>query len=144
MTYAELKQKQQQEVNEFPLGFAFSNDQFSKMMDNWGLNADKKEDIKKIVSIGAGGYVQIKDIPSMNKMFRRHKKELREFRKNKNELKKAILHEMFNIEYEYSHDDEHLCNNLGVNFNDFKKDTELQKLFNEVENEYHNSFMLNR
>lgn len=144
MTYAELKQKQQQEVNEFPLGFAFGNDQFSEMMSKWGLDCDNKEDLRKIVSIGAGGYVQKKDVPAMEDMFRRHKKELREFRKNKNELKKAILHEMFNIEYEYSHDDEHLLNNLGINLNDFSANEELQKLFKDAEKEYHDIFILNR
>lgn len=141
-TYRELKEQHQIEVNEFPLGFAFGNDQFVEMMSKWGLDANNKEDLRKIVSIGAGGFVQKKDVPAMEEMFGRQKNELKEFRKDRAELKKAILHEMLNIEYGYSHDDEHLCDNLGINFNDFKKDTELQKLFNEVEKKYYEKVQL--
>lgn len=34
--YAELKQRQQEEFNKLPLGFAFSDKQFNEMMKEWG------------------------------------------------------------------------------------------------------------
>ena len=45
MKYAELKKKQQDEVNAFPLGFAFGDKQFEEMMSKWGLDAKKNEDM---------------------------------------------------------------------------------------------------
>ena len=56
--YKELRDRQQAEVNALPLGFAFSNRQFDEMMRGWGLDPEK--DLDKIVSIGAGGYIQKK------------------------------------------------------------------------------------
>ena len=72
MKYLELKQKQQKEVNEFPLGFAFSKEQFEEMMEKFGLD---KNDTNKIYSIGAGGYVKKSDAEAMDKMFIRHAEE---------------------------------------------------------------------
>ena len=48
MKYLELKQRQQKEVNDFPFGFAFSNQQFKEMMEKFGL---KETDTDKIYSI---------------------------------------------------------------------------------------------
>ena len=84
-------------MNEFPFGFAFSNSQFDEMMSEWGLNS--QTDLDKIVSIGAGGFVQKKDIKAMNEMFTRHKKELKEFKKNIKELENGFYDEMCNHEY---------------------------------------------
>ena len=36
MKYLELKERQQKEVNDFPFGFAFSNEQFKEMMEKFG------------------------------------------------------------------------------------------------------------
>jgi len=35
--YDEVKNRHQKRVNDFPLGFAFSNEQFKNMMEKWGL-----------------------------------------------------------------------------------------------------------
>jgi len=39
--YKTLREKQQQEVNEFPLGFAFGNKQFEEMMKKMGVGCQK-------------------------------------------------------------------------------------------------------
>lgn len=48
--YNTLREQQQQEVNNFPLGFAFGNKQFKEMMSKWGLDADNESDLKKSIS----------------------------------------------------------------------------------------------
>lgn len=48
MDYRTMKEKHQQEVNEFPLGFAFGDKQFEEMMRKWGLDAKKKSDLAKV------------------------------------------------------------------------------------------------
>ena len=75
MTYLELKQRQQKEVNEFPFGFAFNNQQFKEMMEKFGL---KEKDTDKIYSLGAGSYIRKSDSKAMEEMFARHRKEIEE------------------------------------------------------------------
>jgi hypothetical protein len=43
LKYTELKSKHQNEVNTFPLGFAFNNTQFDEMMARWGLKPQTSE-----------------------------------------------------------------------------------------------------
>ena len=74
--YMELKERQQQEVNALPLGFAFSEKQFNEMMVGWGLDPEK--DLDKIVSIGYGGFIQKKDRSLMHETFDRHEREMKE------------------------------------------------------------------
>ena len=38
--YTGLRQRQQQEVNALPIGFAFSDRQFEEMMRGWGLDPE--------------------------------------------------------------------------------------------------------
>ena len=72
--YEELRNRQQQEFNALPLGFAFSKKQFTEMMQDWGLDPDK--DVDKIYSIGFGGYVQKKDAELLHQTRERHDAEL--------------------------------------------------------------------
>lgn len=67
--YAKLRQRQQEEFNALPLGFAFGQKQFDEMMRGWGLDPEK--DIDKIYSIGAGGYVQKKDAELLHETHKR-------------------------------------------------------------------------
>ena len=59
--YLELKNRQQKEVNAFPLGACFSKEQFADMMQKWGLTVD---DTDKIVPVGGGCYVRKNDLPA--------------------------------------------------------------------------------
>lgn len=70
--YTELKDKQQAEINAFPLGAAFSNKQFIEMMQNWGLT---ENDTDKIYHIGGGCYIRRSDHKAFHEMLDRHEKE---------------------------------------------------------------------
>lgn len=72
--YAELRERQQQEFNALPLGFAFSHKQFAETMQAWGLDPEKDQD--KICSIGYGGFVQKKDAEQLLTTTERHEAEL--------------------------------------------------------------------
>ena len=74
--YLELKKKHQEETNQFPMKFAFGNKQFNEMMNSWGLSADSKVDLAKIVSIGFGGYLLKSDFANYKEMNKRHKAEM--------------------------------------------------------------------
>ena len=72
--YQKLRDRQQQEFNALPLGFAFSDKQFREVMQGWGLDLEKDTD--KIYSIGHGGFVQKKDAEQLHTTTARHKAEL--------------------------------------------------------------------
>ena len=77
MRYTELIDKHQKEFNKFPLGFAFSREQFNKMMEKWGL--DPVRDINKISRLGvSGGFIRKKDIPAYKELTERLNKEMKE------------------------------------------------------------------
>ena len=131
MTYAELKKKHQDEVNAFPLGFAFGDKQFEEMMSKWGLDAKKDEDLKKIAYLGVGGtYIRRSDIPAWNEMSERHLKELEEFRKDEKNFIDALVYQLHNHEYGYSRswdDVEYSLEALGIDPKDLEKDEELSR-----------------
>ena len=43
--YRELKNRQQKEMDTFPLGACFSKEQFADMMQNWGLTESDTDKI---------------------------------------------------------------------------------------------------
>ena len=70
--YTELKNKQQKEINAFPLGAAFNNEQFAEMMHKWGLT---ENDTDKIYHIGGGCYIRRSDHTAFHEMLDRHERE---------------------------------------------------------------------
>ena len=72
--YQKLRDRQQQEFDALPLGFAFSDKQFREVMQGWGLDPEKDTD--KIYSIGYGGFVQRKDADLLHTTTARHEAEL--------------------------------------------------------------------
>ena len=124
--YQELKSKHQKEVDAFPLGFAFSNKQFAEMMEKWGLT---ENDTDKIYSIGGGGYVLKTDAKAMNEMFKRHDQELREFRKQQDNLYQMFVYEMFNHEYALSYDDETVLEVCGITLEELQTDKTISEAY---------------
>ena len=74
-TYKVLKEKRQQEVNSFPIAFAFSDQQFDEGMRKLGLNPT---DTDKVYSIGGGGFIRKTDSNALHEMFERHEREIQE------------------------------------------------------------------
>lgn len=73
--YAKLCQRQQEEVNALPIGFAFGNKQFTEMMSGWGLDPEK--DLDKIYKLGdTGGFYKRTDGQIIRDTFSRHEAEL--------------------------------------------------------------------
>ena len=68
--YQELKDRQQKEFNAFPLGVAFSKEQFANMMAKWNLTVN---DTDKICSLGAGCYIRKCDIEAYKNIGSRFK-----------------------------------------------------------------------
>ena len=113
--YAELRQRQQEEFNALPLGFAFSQKQFDEMMLDWGLDPEK--DLDKILRIPGGGYVQKKDADLLHQTTERHNKEMEaaiaEDKTGEGFIYEMFLYELDNHEYGYTRDTEDTLDALG-------------------------------
>ena len=139
MKYLELKQRQQKEVNEFPFGFAFSNEQFKDMMKKFGL---KEKDTDKIYSIGAGGYIRKTDSEAMHDMFKRHRKEIENEIKNDKDgtgfIYEMFRYELSNHEYCVTYDIEPTLDALGLTLEEINKNQKLVKGLKKALDEYKN------
>ncbi len=129
-TYVALRERQQKEVNDFPLGFAFSDSQFEEMMKEWGL---KPTDTDKIARIGGGGFVRKCDSEELHRLFDRHSKELQGEIDADEEgtgfVKEMFLYEMYNHEYGYTGDPEDTLMALGLTAEDINNDPKLNAGF---------------
>ncbi len=75
-TYLVLKQKHQEEVNAFPMAFAFDNKQFEEAMKKLGLET---KDTDKVYKLGnTGGIYRRTDASKLHEMFNRHDREMKE------------------------------------------------------------------
>ena len=112
--YRELMNKQQEEVNALPLGFAFSNKQFAEMMQGWGLTI---EDTDKILRLPGGGFIQKKDSDKLHETLDRHDAELKSAIAGDADgtgfIYEMFLCELADHEFDYTGDAEDALDALG-------------------------------
>lgn len=129
--YRKMMDRHQQEFNALPLGFAFGQKQFEEMMRGWGLHPE--QDIKKICSIGAGGYIQKKDLELLRQTSDRHKQELAvaiEADKTGNDfIFQMFCCELKNHEYGYTEDAEETLDALGYTLEQVQSEKRLRRAF---------------
>ena len=125
--YQELRNRQQQEFNALPLGFAFGSKQFAEMMRGWGLDPDK--DVDKIYHIGSGGYIQKKDADLLHQTRARHDKELEDAiaadKTGNGFVCDMFLCELENHEYSYTRDFTDALDALGYTAEEVAADKKL-------------------
>lgn len=103
--YKELKDKQQKKVNDFPMKFAFTKEQFKEGMIELGLT---ENDTDKVFSIANGGFIRRTDSKAFETLFSDIQTEL------KNEIDRdtigdgfiadMFVYELNNHEYLYNGD----------------------------------------
>ena len=128
--YAELRQRQRQEVNALPIGFAFSDRQFEEMMRGWGLDPEK--DLDKIYRLGrTGGYYKKTDAQLIHDTFSRHDAELQaaiaEDKTGEGFIYEMFLCELDNHEYGYTMDTEETLDTLGYTADEVLADPRLKR-----------------
>lgn len=115
--YEEIKNKHQKRVNDFPLGFAFSDEQFKNMMEKWGLT---EKDTDKIVSIDGGGFLRKTDIEEYNKMWteirKEHKDLIDQDKTGDGYIKDMFTYELENHEYGYTYELDDTLNALELTY----------------------------
>ena len=116
MKYHEFKEKQSKELNDFPMAFAFSDEQYKKALQK--LNVKEEEAKEKLFSIPGGGMIRKSDSEAFNNMFKKHNSELQEASKNDDFLINAIEYELGNHEYCITYDPDDTIAVLHLNMDD--------------------------
>lgn len=135
-SYQTIKARHQAEVNAFPIGAAFSDKQLAEMMQKFGLPNDKTG-YAQIVSLGGGCYIMRKDIPAWKEMSKRHEDEIKAMRKDRKELKKALIYEFQNHESQFYRDDETILSCVGLTLEEVNNDEELTTIYNAAWREFY-------
>lgn len=94
MKYYDMKKKHQEEVNAFPMMFAFSKTQLSEGMARLGVT-----ERTELVRLPAGGFIRKSDRADLEAMFTRHAEEMAAAMEEKAFLVDAIEYELGNHEY---------------------------------------------
>lgn len=133
--YMELKNKIQKEVDEFPMGFAFSNEQFEKMKEELGVKEDSE-----LLSIGAGGFIRKTDKDAFNELFNNKAKRIDEAiaedKTGEGFIKDMFLYELANHEYCITYDLEDTLYALDLTYDEVMNDERLLRGLTLAKNEY--------
>lgn len=133
--YIELKNKIQKEVDEFPMGFAFSNEQFEKMKEELGVKEDSE-----LLSIGAGGFIRKTDKEAFNELFNNKAKRIDEAiaedKTGEGFIKDMFLYELANHEYCITYDLEDTLYALDLTYDEVMNDERLLRGLTLAKNEY--------
>lgn len=93
--YLDLKDRQRKEVEDFPIAYAFNDEQLKEALKKLGV-----EDTKECVSVfGHGDIVKKENAPKLVAMLKRHTNEVKEALKDPDFAQAAFLYEMDNHEY---------------------------------------------
>ncbi len=137
MTYRELREKQQKEFDQFPLGAAFSEKQFNEMMEKWGL---KPTDTDKIYSIGSGCYIRKSDSSLLDELWTRHSAERKQEIENdltgEGYVYQMFAYELANHEYGYTRDLTDTLEALNLTEEQIEKDKKLMRGLKKALKEY--------
>ncbi|MBQ3409617.1 MAG: hypothetical protein IJH12_10500 [Clostridia bacterium] len=130
--YVKLKEKQQEEINEFPIKYAFGDKQFENAMRELGLTVN---DIDKVIGVGYGGGFMLKeDYPKYKEMLSRQYEEIQYEILNDREgtgfIKDMFSYELANHEYGYTRELDETLIALGITYNDIEENENLQKGLN--------------
>ena len=126
--YADLKRRQQQEFDAFPMQFAFSNRQFAEAMAALGL---KPTDTDKVYRAPGGGIYRREDGPRLKAMMDRFDRELQEAiaadQTGDSFIYEMFLYELANHEYGCTMDTEDTLDALGYTADEVLGDPRLKR-----------------
>lgn len=133
--YRLLKEKQQKEINEFPMFFAFNEKQFEEGMARFGLKADETDKIYKFGN--TGGFYLRTDSKKLISMMERQEKEMAEAIAS-DPTGDGFIFDMFsyelsNHEYGYTGDLEPTLEAVGLTMKDIESDERFLHGFKKAE-----------
>ena len=135
--YQEMKDRQQKEFDAFPMGAAFSQQQFQQMMEKWGLTVN---DTDKIFSIGSGCYIRKTDKEALRDLINRLNKEKQDAiaadTTGDDFIFDMFVYELANHEYCITYDLEDTLDALGLTAEQINADKRLTHSLNKAIKHY--------
>lgn len=130
--YTTLRDTWQKRYNEFPMGFAFSEQQLQEQLKKLGVKS--KEDV---VSIGVGGgFIRKTDIDAFKQMTKEVHDEQVKARDDDEYLYQMFVYEMGNCEYQLTYDTQYVLE-MGCNMRlSDLKDARVAKIWNKAKKDF--------
>lgn len=129
--YTELKSKHERLINDFPMGFAFSDKQFEEVKEKLHVT-----DNSELMSITSGGIIRKSDSKAFKQLFHTMDKETEEALKDDEYLFQGFLYELGNHEYCITYDPEATLDCFGLTVEEVQSDERLLSIFNKARKEY--------
>lgn len=116
--YIDFTERQREELNNFPIAYAFNDEQLKRALEKLGAN-----DISECVTVfNHGDIVKKENAPKLIAMMKRHNKEMEEALKDEEFAEAAFLYEMDNHEYAINWDgDDDVLGCLGLTYEKLKE-----------------------
>ena len=108
MIYLEQKRKHMDELDNFPMAFAFSKEQLQEGLDKLGVTKDE------ICTIPGGGFIRKTDAKALGDMLLRHTRELDKAMLDDDFLINAIEYELGNHEFCITYNPKPAMDVLGI------------------------------
>lgn len=116
--YLDLLEKHRKEINEFPIAYAFSEEQLKEALKKLGVESTKE----CITIFNHGDIVKKENAPKFLEMLKRHMNEIKIAMKEEAFAEAAFLYEMDNHEYVINWDgDDDVLSCFGFNFDDLRE-----------------------
>lgn len=131
--YEEMKETHQRMIDNLPLKFAFSNEQFERAMQELGLN---KNDTDKIVGIGGGGFCLKETAEQLIKLYQIFNEEEQQAFKNDDFLQSAFEYELANHEYIITYDIHDTLRALNISMKEYQKNERYINIMNKAIKKY--------
>lgn len=129
--YTELKSKHEKMVNDFPMGFAFSDKQFEEAKEKLGVKNNKE-----LLSLGSGGFIRKTDNEAYGKLLVSMTKDTDEAVKDDEYLFQGFLYELGNHEFCITYDPESTLDCFNLTIEEVQSDKRLLKIFVKARKEY--------
>lgn len=116
--YVRLVERQREELNNFPIAYAFNEQQLDEALEKLGVI-----DLRDCVTVFKhGDIVKREDAPKLIELMRRHTQEMADAMKDKEFAEAAFLYEMDNHEYAINWDgDDDVLGCFGLDFDKLKE-----------------------
>jgi len=111
MNYSEFRDLRRKRLDAFPMGWAFSGEQFEQMKVKLGVSENSE-----LLSIGAGGYVRKVDKQAFLDMNKKLDDEEKEYMADHEQFRQAVRSELANHEWQIAGDDETVLEALGFTY----------------------------
>lgn len=134
-TYLELRKRHKSDIDNFPMFFAFSKDQFEEGKTKIGCEPDEK-----LVSIGMGGYIKKQDKETFIDMMKQHEKEhfnnMLENEQKDEYVYHMVQYELGNHEFSYTYEREDALEACGITKEMINSYPDLNAIVNKAVSEY--------